>query len=149
MSTKVEDLDESFGDNPLSILGEALESAAESFGAASVNARESARGAAKKVKNGFGSGVYHAAYGLSFGLVYSAVFLTELLPEDSVVRRGFEEGSEAARDAVAGKKAAAPSRPTAAAKTARSARKKSVGEDAAPTPTKPKRAPAKPRKTAA
>ncbi len=149
MSRKVEELDESFGNNPLSILGEALESAAESFGAASVNARASAKGAAKKVKNGFGAGVYHAAYGISFGLVYGAVFVTELLPEDNVVRRGFEEGAEAARDAIASKKAAAPSKPAPATKTARGARKKSVVEDVAPAPTKPKRTPAKPRKASA
>lgn len=88
-----------------SILGDALEAAAESIGDATSDASESARIAARKVKSGISSGAYHAAYGLSFGLVFSGVFLKELLPQDSAVRRGLEEGAEAAFDAIAVRKA--------------------------------------------
>ncbi len=74
--------------NPISVLGDALESAAESIGEATSDARESAKIAAKKVKKGLSAGTYHTAYGLSYGFVFSAVFLTELLPEDNIFRRG-------------------------------------------------------------
>lgn len=91
----------------LSILGDALEAAAESIGDASANASESAKIAAAKVKSGVSAGAYHGAYGVAFGLVFTGVFLKELLPADSAVRRGFEEGAEAAFDAVAARKASA------------------------------------------
>ncbi len=87
--------------NPLSILGEALESAAESIGDATSDARASAKIAAKKVQKSVGTGVYYSAYGLSYGVVFSAVFLTELLPVTNALRRGFEDGAAAAIDAAA------------------------------------------------
>ena len=104
MNAKV---DEAIDTGPLSVLGDALESAAESFGEASVNARASAKVAARKVRGAIDSGSYNAAYGVSYGIVFGAVFLKELLPEDSSVRRGFEEGAEAAFDAIAARKAEA------------------------------------------
>ena len=84
--------------DPISSLGDALESAAESLGDATTDARESAKVAARKVKRTARSGVYHATYGVSFGVVFAAVFLVELLPEDNVVRRGLEDGAEAGFD---------------------------------------------------
>ncbi|ACB95316.1 hypothetical protein [Beijerinckia indica] len=80
--------------NALSVLGDALESAAVSLGEAATDARESAKIAAKKVRGTLSAGVYKAAYGVSFGVVFSAVFLTELLPEDSVLRRGLVDGAK-------------------------------------------------------
>ena len=70
--------------DPISSLGDALESAAESLGDATTDARESAKVAARKVKRTARSGVYHATYGVSFGVVFAAVFLVELLPEDKL-----------------------------------------------------------------
>lgn len=95
---------EAIDTNPLSALGEALESAAEAFGEATTDARESAKVAAKKVRQTFGAGVYKTAYGLSYGVVFGAVFLTELLPEDSSLRRGFTDGASDALDAVASRR---------------------------------------------
>jgi hypothetical protein len=86
--------------NPLTVLGEALESAAESIGDATSDARASAQIAARKVKKNVGTGVYYTAYGLSYGVVFSAVFLTELLPETNALRRGFEDGTAAAIEAA-------------------------------------------------
>jgi hypothetical protein len=70
--------------DPLSVLGEALESAAETFGDATTNARGSATLAARRVKSTLSTGVYKSAYGTSYGVVFSAVFLKELLPEGTV-----------------------------------------------------------------
>lgn len=95
--------------NPLSVLGEALESAAETFGEATANARASAKVAARSVKTGLGTAVYKTAYGISYGVVFGAVFLNQLLPEDNLLRRGFEEGTEAALDAAASRKVETPS----------------------------------------
>jgi hypothetical protein len=49
MSTRTK---EAVGTNPFSVLGEALESAAETFGDATTNARASAKVAARSVKTG-------------------------------------------------------------------------------------------------
>jgi hypothetical protein len=88
--------------NPLSVLGEALDAAAESIGDARADATESAKIAARKVQSGVGTGAYYTAYGVSYGLVFSGVFLKELLPANNVIRRGFEDGAQAAiRTAVA------------------------------------------------
>jgi hypothetical protein len=87
--------------NPFSVLGEALEAAAESVGDARSDASASAKVAAAKVQSGVTTGAYYAAYGVSYGLVFSGVFLKELLPANNVVRRGFEDGAEAAIDAAA------------------------------------------------
>jgi hypothetical protein len=88
-------------------LGDAFEAAAESIGDARSSASEQAQIAARRVKSGVSSGAYHAAYGLSFGVVFGAVFLKELLPENNALRRGFEEGAEAAFDAVAARRSQA------------------------------------------
>jgi hypothetical protein len=103
MSTKAKAIET----NPLSVLGDALESAAETFGEATTNARKSAKAAAKSAQKNLATGTYKAAYGVSYGLVYATVFLTELLPEDNILRRGFEEGAEAALEAASKKESAA------------------------------------------
>ncbi len=89
MSTKAQKFDAS---NTLSFLGPALESAADSAGAV-----------AKSAQKHLAVGTYKAAYGISYGLVYATVFLTELLPKDNILRRGFEEGAEAALEAASKK----------------------------------------------
>ena len=79
-----------------SVLGDTLESAAESFEEATANSRDSARRAATTAKRALGIGAHKAAYGVAYGLVYSAVFITEMLPKENIIRRGFIEGTEAA-----------------------------------------------------
>src|SRR5579863_7213641 len=79
-----------------SVLGDTLESAAESFEEATANSRDSARRAAATTKRALGIGVHKAAYGVAFGLVYSAVFITEMLPQENIIRRGLLEGTDAA-----------------------------------------------------
>jgi hypothetical protein len=81
-----------------SVLGDTLESAAESFEEATANSRDSAKRAAATTKRALGIGVHKAAYGVAFGLVYSAVFITEMLPKGNIIRRGFIEGTEDAID---------------------------------------------------
>ena len=81
-----------------SVLGDTLESAAETFEEATANSRDSAKRAAATTKRALGNGVHKTAYGVAFGLVYSAVFITEMLPKGNIVRRGFIEGTEAALD---------------------------------------------------
>jgi hypothetical protein len=85
--------------NVFSMLGDTLESAAEAFEEASVNSSESAKRAAKTTKRAMGNFLHGAAYGVSYGLVYAGVFVTELMPENNLVRRGLVEGAEAALDA--------------------------------------------------
>ncbi|ACK51748.1 hypothetical protein Msil_2830 [Methylocella silvestris BL2] len=93
-----------------SFLGDALGSAAGTVGAAIVTVGASTKAAAQKVQGGLGAGVYKAAYGVSYGVVFAGVFVTELLPENASVRRGFEEGADAARRAVATRNALPPSK---------------------------------------
>ena len=81
---------------PFSILGDTLESAAESFEEATNGAQESARRAAQTTKRVVGQGLFKMFYGISYGLVYSGVFVTELLPEDNSVRHALTEGAETA-----------------------------------------------------
>jgi hypothetical protein len=81
-----------------SVLGDTLETAAESFEEATANSRDSAKRAAATTKRALGIGVHKAAYGVAFGLVYSAVFITEMLPKSNIIRRGFIEGTEDALD---------------------------------------------------
>jgi len=81
-----------------SVLGDTLETAAESFEEATANSRDSAKRAAATTKRALGIGVHKAAYGIAFGMVYSAVFITEMLPKGNIIRRGFIEGTEAALD---------------------------------------------------
>jgi len=78
------------------MLGDTLESAAEAFEEASVNSSESAKRAAQTTKRAVGNFVHGTAYGVAYGLVYAGVFVTELMPESNVVRRGLAEGAEAA-----------------------------------------------------
>jgi hypothetical protein len=141
MSAKVK---EAVDTNPLSVLGEALESAVETFGEATTNARASAKVAARKVEQSFSTGVYKAAYGISYGLVFGAVFLTELLPDDNILRRGFQEGAEAALDAAA-KKAESFS----ASRRSGAARKKSAARAGNPAKPSQRRSLPKPRKAEA
>jgi len=81
-----------------SVLGDTLESAAETFEEATANSRDSAKRAAATTKRALGNGLHKTAYGVAFGLVYSAVFVTEMLPKGNLIRRGFIEGTEAALD---------------------------------------------------
>jgi hypothetical protein len=85
--------------NPFASLGEALETAAEHFEEGSANARQSAKNAAGTTQRIFKVGLYNTAYGLSYGLVFATVYLTEMLPKDGVLRRGLEEGADAAFEA--------------------------------------------------
>jgi len=78
------------------ILGDTLESAAETFEEATTNARASATRAAGVAKSALGTALCKTCYGLSYGAVYSAVFLVELLPEGGKVRKAFTDGAEAA-----------------------------------------------------
>lgn len=89
-----------------SVLGEALESAAETFGDMTASARDGARKAARNVSSAVSTGVYKGSYGASYGVVFSAVFLTELLPGGNALRRGLEDGASAALDAAANRRTA-------------------------------------------
>ncbi len=82
--------------NPLSALGEALDAASESISDARADATADAKAAALKVQSSVSAGAYYAAYGVSYGVVFSGVFLKELLPTNNAIRRGFEDGAEAA-----------------------------------------------------
>jgi hypothetical protein len=84
----------------LSALGDALDAAAESIGHARADATESAKLAAARVQVGVSSSAYYAAYGLSYGLVFGGVFIKELLPANNPIRRGFEDGANAAFEAA-------------------------------------------------
>ena len=96
MATKSRSKSRTNNAQPFTILGDTLESAAESFEEASVNANDSARRAARATKRALGTGVYNAFYGLSFGIVFSGVFITELLPEGGNVRRALTDGADSA-----------------------------------------------------
>lgn len=84
--------------NPFSVLGDALESAAETFEEATSNAKSSAKKAAGTTKRAFCNLVHKTAYYSSYGVIYSSVFLTELWPTDNPWRVGLEEGATAAID---------------------------------------------------
>ena len=87
--------------NALAALGDALEAASGTIGSVRTSVTGSVRSAAGKVGSVVSAGAYHGAYGASYGIVFTAVFLKEFLPVGSTVRRGLEEGAEAAFDAVA------------------------------------------------
>jgi hypothetical protein len=91
--------------NTFSALGEALESAAQYVSGAGATAGASVKAAAGKSGAAVSVGSYKAAYGLSYGVVFAGVFLKELLPNGSSVRRGFEDGADAAFDAIEARKA--------------------------------------------
>lgn len=97
---------EAHSSNPLSVLGEALDAASDSITDARADATASAKAAALKVRTTVGTGAYYSAYGVSYGLVFSGVFLKELLPVGSSVRRGFEDGAQAAFNTAARLRAA-------------------------------------------
>jgi hypothetical protein len=122
-----------------SVLGDTLESAAETFEEATANSRDSAKRAAATTKRALGIGAHKAAYGVAFGLVYSAVFITEMLPKGNIVRRGFIEGTEAALDS---RRKAQAIREAAKSKPATKA-----GENTNHAPTGKKKVSARVRKT--
>src|ERR1700761_4390133 len=104
-----------------SVLGDTLESAAESFEEATSNSRDSAKRAAATTKRAIGIGVHKAAYGIAFGLVYSAVFITEMLPKGNAIRRGFIDGTEGAMNSRRKAQAAREAKKAAASKDGASA----------------------------
>ena len=81
------------------ILGDTLESAAETFEEATANAHGSAKRAAEVTKSALSNALYKTCYGLAYGAVYSSVFLVEIMPEGGNLKRGFTEGAESALDA--------------------------------------------------
>ncbi len=130
MATKSRSKSRTNHSKPFTMLGDTLESAAESFEEATVNANHSAKRAAQATKRALGTGLFKAVYGVSYGLVYSGVFVRDLLPEGNCVRKALSEGAESALDSRAkartasvAKKAAAPKaaakKPAAKAKTAK------------------------------
>ena len=91
------------------ILGDTLESAAETFEEATANAHDSAKRAAEVTKSALSNALYKTCYGLAYGAVYSSVFLVEIMPDGGNLKRGFTEGAESAlgaRKKVAERKAA-------------------------------------------
>jgi hypothetical protein len=98
------------------ILGDTLESAAESFEEATANAHDSAKRAASVTKSALSTALYKTCYGISYGAVYSSVFLVELMPEGGTLKKGFTEGAESAL--AARHKAAAKAKPKPKAKRA-------------------------------
>ncbi|GLK76720.1 hypothetical protein GCM10008171_19740 [Methylopila jiangsuensis] len=85
----------------------AVENAIDYIGNAGASAGATVKSAAGKAGEVLGAGAYKGAYGASYGVVFAAVFLKELLPNGSAVRRGFEDGANAAFDAIDERKAAA------------------------------------------
>ena len=51
------------------------------------------------VKKSVSKGTYMLCYYLSFGAVYTAELALSSVPEDSVIRHGFKDGANAAREA--------------------------------------------------
>ncbi len=90
--------------NAFTALSDVLGTAAGYVSEAGASAGASVKVAAEKSGAAVGVGAYKAAYGASYGLVFGAVFLKELLPAGNVVRRGFEEGAEAAFEAIEARK---------------------------------------------
>jgi len=81
------------------ILGDTLESAAETFEEVTANAHDSAKRAASVTKSALANALYKTCYGLAYGAVYSSGFLVEILPEGGNLKRGFTEGAESALEA--------------------------------------------------
>jgi hypothetical protein len=70
--------------------------------AAKKGARDAAKAAENTipaVKQGIAKGTYVCCYYVAFAAVYSACLAMELLPEDSPIRLGFRDGTEAAHTA--------------------------------------------------
>jgi hypothetical protein len=81
------------------ILGDTLESAAETFEEATANAHDSAKRAAVVTKSALANALYKTCYGISYGAVYSSVFLVEIMPDGGNLKKGFTEGAESALEA--------------------------------------------------
>jgi len=73
---------------PSTVLTQALETVAGSVGEAGTDATASSHTAAATFQSGLGKGAYYTTY----GVVFTSVFLKELLPTESSLRRGFEQG---------------------------------------------------------
>jgi len=98
------------------ILGDTLESAAETFEEATANAHDSAKRAAAVTRSALSTALYKTCYGISYGAVYSSVFLVELMPEGGTLKKGFTEGAENALEArhkAAARKTVAKPKPKA------------------------------------
>ena len=74
---------------PLEVLAEALEAAAAATAGAEGTDVDAA---VARFQSSVGKGAYYTTYGLSYGVVFTGVFLKELLPAESSLRRGFEQG---------------------------------------------------------
>ncbi|MBV8612832.1 MAG: hypothetical protein JOY66_03550, partial [Acetobacteraceae bacterium] len=85
--------------DPFAILGDALETAADSLETASTDARASAHRASAGTKRVIGSGAYSISYGLAYGAVFTATYLHDLMPIGSAVQRGFADGAHDALEA--------------------------------------------------
>ena len=84
------------------LLAEALEAAAAAAdGSAPTDTTSFTRTAAARFQSSIGKGAYYTTYGVSYGVVFTGVFLKELLPSESSLRRGFEQGvADGAKAAV-------------------------------------------------
>ena len=108
-------------------LAVAMENAIDYIGGATASAGASVKTAAGKTGDVIGVGAYKGAYGVSYGLVFGAVFLKELLPAGNVVRRGFEDGAQAAFEAIEDRKVVAePVDEAAAEPKAKASRRKAA-----------------------
>jgi hypothetical protein len=87
-------------EDKLSALSEAIHGASGSLQNAASQVGATAKTAVHKAAGVANTGAYRAAYGLAYGVVFSGVFLVELLPENNVFRRGFEDGAEEGFDAA-------------------------------------------------
>ncbi|PTX97294.1 hypothetical protein DB346_20015 [Verrucomicrobia bacterium LW23] len=93
---------------PFADIEAALGSASEHFHDTAAHARESAKVAAGNVKHAVNTGIFNAGFGFSYGVVFTSVFLTELLPENSSLRKGLEQGADAALEAHARRRGIVP-----------------------------------------
>jgi hypothetical protein len=121
MATKQASRNAQSNSSAFHILGDTLESAAETFEEVTANAADSAKRAAGVTKSALCNALYKTCYGIAFGAVYSSVFIVEMMPAGSKVRRGFEEGAEAA---LAARKKAAERRTAPRPKAKRPAKAK-------------------------
>ncbi len=81
-----------FDPNLFVALAQALGDAASSPDGAQSDGTTSAKATVAKLQSGVGKGAYYTTYGLSYGIVFSGVFVRQLLPSESSLRRGFEQG---------------------------------------------------------
>jgi hypothetical protein len=78
-----------------------LEDIAGSVRRGAADARVAAENTIPYVRSAVGTGVYWLCYGLSFGAVYTAELAMQVVPDDSPIRRGFEDGARDAHEARA------------------------------------------------